>query len=144
MTPRRRRSATTGRWLVVGLALVGTAVAGCDTTTAWPAIMWGTGLIVELADGWPPGTGRAVDPQCPGTCNVLQIGPGTPDQASAPLTGTSASDITGVTPESVVGTVVDATGTESAPVEAEPGFVRAGGSEGCGGPSEATVVVPAP
>ena len=145
MTPRRRRTATTGRWVAVGLALVGTTVAGCDAVTACPAIMWGQALVVELADGWPPDTGRAVHLQCPGTCNVLQIGPGTPDRASAPLTGTSASfGITGVAPESVVVTVVDAAGTEVARVEAEPEFVRVGGSEECGGPSEATVVVPAP
>ena len=135
--PRRRALAA--------LLLAGTAVAGCDAVTACPAIGWGRTLTVALAEDWPPGTGRAVLLECATPCDVLRAEPGTPGPASAPLTGTSVVfAFAGTTPESVTVTVADAAGTALARVETRPEWARVGGSEECGGPTEATVVVPAP
>jgi hypothetical protein len=145
VTTTRRAPAPRVRALAA-LLLAGTTVAGCDSTTACPAIGWGRTLTVALADGWPPATGRTVLLECAAPCEVLKAEPGTPGPASAPLTGTSVvfAVTGGTTPESVTVTVADAAGTELARLETRPEWARVGGSEECGGPSEATVVVPAP
>jgi len=48
------------------------------------------------------------------------------------------------TPDAVAVTVLAADGAELAGVDVELDRVRVGGSAECGGPSEATVTVPAP
>ena len=144
MTPWRP-PASSGRRVAAVLVLVGVAVAGC-TPSACPAIGWGRTLTVELADGWPAGTGRTVHLECTEPCDVLSLQPRGPGEGpSSPVLGTTATfQPTQGAFESVVVTVLDAEGAELARVEAEPEWVRVGGTEECGGPTESTVTVPAP
>ena len=146
MELHRRRPAATGRRLAIGLALAGTALTGCDTVTACPAIGYAHTLTVALAEGWPAGTGRTVHLDCSPACGVEWLEDGTMSaQTSAPLAGTSASVPFSITPpDSVVVRVLDATGAELTRFGADPEWRRVGGTAECGGPSEATVTVPAP
>ena len=144
MTVQRRPPAARRR-VAAALVLAGAALAGC-TPTACPAIAWGRTLTVVLADGWPPGTGRTVHLACAEPCEVLTARPVAPGAGpSAPVRGTAATfQPTYGAFESVVATVGDADGTELARVDAALDWRRVGGTEECGGPSEATQVVPAP
>ena len=64
---------------------------------------------------------------------------------TAALRGTSAAlSFVLSSPDTVVVTVLGADGGTLAEVEADLDWVRVGGSEECGGPGEASVVVPAP
>jgi len=143
---RRPSTGPGARHAAAALLLAGTAVAGCDTVTACPAIGYDNTLTVALAEGWPPGTGRTVPVDCAGPCDVERLEDGTlAAEACAPLIGASASlPFTVTFPESVVVTVRDAAGTELARVATDPDWARVGGTEECGGPNEATVTVPAP
>ena len=129
------------------LLLAGAGVAGCDAAAiGCPEIGWSNVLTVNLAADWPVQTGRTVHVTCSEPCGGSSLDDGGQGaELSSPLTGTSTSFRVPMTsPESVAVTVLDARGTPLARVDAEPDWVRVGGTEECGGPSEATVVVPAP
>ena len=147
MTPRRPPAAP-GRRVTAALVLVGAALTGCGVVgpTACPAVGWSNVLTVTLADGWPTGTGRTVQLVCSEPCGVSSFdGRGQDREVDMPISGTSTSfGVVMTIPESVVVTVLDASGAELARVEAEPEWVRVGGTEECGGPHEATVTVPTP
>jgi len=123
--------------VLLGAAL---ALAGCagEGGVACPAIGWSNGLTVELAEDWPAVDGGSVRIECSSPCGAAY-------PAGTPLTGTTAAvQVDMTTPDSVVVTVLAADETEVAEVDAALDWVRVGGSERCGGPSEATVTVPAP
>ncbi len=106
--------------------------------TACPTIGWPATLAVQLADTWPSGTGRTV---------ALSPAPDH-DPAGPPpeelVDGRAAFGVGIPRPGTVVVTVLDADGEVLAVHEASPDWARVGGTEACGGPSEAEVVVPAP
>ncbi len=117
------------------------ALTACDggVGRACPAIAWGNGLTVELADGWPPGEGRSVRVACPQSCG-LEV----PDGV-APLVGDRATvSFLMETPDSVDVAVLGPDGGVLAGLTADLEWERVGGSAECGGPHEATVTVPAP
>lgn len=133
-----------GRAAVV-LAAVALAT-GCNAgpSTACPAIGWGSRLVVELGDGWP-GAG-AVRLECPSWCG-LAVDPvdDGPDAVTVQLTGSTAYvPFMMAAPEDVIVTVLAADGTVLSTAEVELDWVRVGGSAECGGPTEATVEIPAP
>ena len=140
-TASRRRAAT-------ALVVAGAAVTGCSSQTTCPAILHGHTLTVALADGWQSQPGRTLHVECSRPCDDGPAGGRSlVGRSSVSVSGSAASTAFGFTlgaPDSVVLTVLDAAGTELARVEVEPEWVRVGGSEECGGPSEATVTVPAP
>lgn len=136
--PRRRAAAV--------LLLAGTAVAGCDAATAigCPEIGWTNELTVRLDADWPVQTGRTVHLTCQDGCASSSSDDGG-EGSRLLLTGTSTSFRWPMTtPASVTVTVLDASGTLLTRVDAEPDWVRVAGTEECGGPTEGTVVVPAP
>jgi hypothetical protein len=116
------------------------ALAGCDGVgRACPAIAWGNGLAVELADDWPPGEGRSVQVGCLQPCG-LEVPEGV-----APLDGDRATvSFLLETPDEVDVAVLGPDGAVLAQLTADLEWVRVGGSDECGGPHEATVTVPAP
>jgi hypothetical protein len=124
-------------------AALALAACGAGAETVCPAIGWSNTLSVGLADGW-----RAVDGtllvECSGPCGMYgREGPR--DEVSVPLSGASTVvqlDMTA--PDSVILTVVGADGTELTRHDADLDWDRVGGSEECGGPHTASVVVPAP
>ena len=144
MTLDRERRTRCGR-VAAALVLAGAVLAGC-TPTACPAIGWGRTLTVDLADGWPPATGRTVHLECAEPCEVLTAWPDdTGEGPSAPVLGTTATfHPTSGSFDSVVATVRDADGTELARLESALDWRRVGGTEECGGPGEATLTIPAP
>ena len=120
---------------------LGACAGGQDTVC--PAIGWGSALIVEFAEDWPEVPG-GVRIECRPECmsDVLEEGP--PEMVESPA-GTSVTvSYVMSAPDSVAVTVVGADGTELTEVDADLDWRRVGGSEECGGPHEATVVVPAP
>jgi hypothetical protein len=119
--------------LAAGAALL----AACHgPAVVCPAIAYGSTLVVRLAADWPPGEDRTVQIDCGSPCEF-------PTGASAPVTGSVARVAVFDPPDSVTVAVLDPGGPLTS-VEAEPVWVRVGGSAECGGPMEATVVVPAP
>jgi hypothetical protein len=155
--------------LVSVLAL---ALVGCGPETVCPAIGWSNSLTVRLADDWAAGEPRSVTVRCPegGECGAVSAAvttllpqperemvspPGTsplPTSTSVPapetqattqvLTDGSATFSLDVA-EALVVTVSEA-GSVLTELTVHPEWVRVGGSEECGGPHEAAVVVPAP
>ena len=119
-------------------------VSGCGPVTACPAIGYSSTLVVELGAGWPDEPGRSVRVDCDGPCSDPPAAGGPDDVRTVELTGTSARidwfDGTG----DVVVTVLGPDGTELAAVDTAPEYERVGGTAECGGPTEATVTVPAP
>ena len=125
------------------------ALTACDTApTACPAIAWGNGLTVELAGGWPPGEGRTVRVGCPQPCGPElreDAPPGRGHEGLASLVGDRATvSFLMETPDEVDVAVLGPDGGVLAGLTADLEWERAGGSEECGGPHEATVTVPAP
>jgi hypothetical protein len=125
-------------------------LCGCSggQSTICSAVGWLDTLTVELAAGWPTVPDGSVTVECPSAC-VLEIREDAPpverDENSVPLAGASTPvTLTVGRPESVVVTVTAADGTDLARHEADLTWRREGGSEECGGPHGATVVVPAP
>ena len=116
---------------------------------ACPAIGWPAALAVRLAPTWPSGTAETVQLSCSGTeaCGIEV--PALDDEPTAPapqelLAGVAGFDLLTAAPDTVVVTVLDPDGEALATHEARLDWVRVGGTEECGGPSEAEVVVPAP
>jgi hypothetical protein len=135
-------------WIAGGACAVAAALAfsacSAGATTVCPAIGWSNTLTVGLADDWPDVPGGSLTVECSSRCTVLGAA-GDRDRLSIPLTGSSTVvpfDMT--SPDSAVLIVLDADGRELAEVDADLDWRRVGGSEDCGGPSVASVVVPAP
>ena len=154
--------------LVSVLALV---LAGCSPATVCPAMLHGASLTVRLADGWAAGDPQSVTLRCPDGVECGLIAPDdltvlrepqevpVPPPGSVPLPTPDPSPRPGGTPqeledgaatysldgprEELVVTVSGADGV-LAELTVSPDWVRVGGSEECGGPMEAEVVVPAP
>ncbi len=142
--------ASATRWIAGGACAmaVALAVGGCGATggTACPAVAWGSALTVQFADDWPPVAG-GVTVRCVPECMAAVLAGGSPGStaASDPADGGSVTvTYTLSTPDSVVLTVLAPDGTALTEVDADVDWRRVGGSEECGGPHEATVVVPAP
>jgi hypothetical protein len=136
------------RWMALGAGAVATALAltacSAGASTACPAIGWSNTLRVVLAGGWPEVDGGSLALECSSRCG-MHGREGDPEELSVPLTGGSTVvqlDMTA--PDSVVVTVLGADGAELAEVAADLDWRRVGGSEECGGPHAASVVVPAP
>ena len=136
------------RWIAGGACVMAAALAlaACDSGagTVCPAIGWSNGLTVALADDWPPVEGGSLLVECSSRCGMYGR-EGADDELSVPLSGPSTVvqlDMTA--PDSVVLSVIGADGTEVAQHDADLEWVRVGGSEECGGPHAASVVVPAP
>lgn len=125
----------TGWRLLAGTAAVA-ALASCSEPTVCSTIGWSNGLRIEVDPALPAASVRV---ECRG-CGV--VGGSEEDVATAPLTGRSAELHLGMTtPGSVDVALLDAAGSVLRETETEPDWRRVGGSEECGGPSEATVVV---
>ncbi|TQN43198.1 hypothetical protein FHU33_2633 [Blastococcus colisei] len=137
-------------WIAGGACVMAGALALAACTggmqTVCPAIGWGSALIVEFAEDWPEVPG-GVTIECRPTCMqdvMAEASPAEPEQATGPLAGSSVTvSYVMSTPDPVV-TVLAADGTELARADADLDWRRVGGSEECGGPMEASVVVPAP
>ena len=136
------------RWIAGGACVIAAALApaacGAGAATVCPAIGWSNAVTVGLADDWPPLDGGSLRVGCSSRCGTYgRAGP--PDELSVPLTGASTVvqlDMTA--PDAVVVTVLGADGTARTRHDADLDWVRVGGSEECGGPHAASVVVPAP
>jgi hypothetical protein len=134
----------------VCVPLLAGSLLACSTDggPVCPAVLWGSAVVVELADGWGRGQLGSLRVDCTPACEpllVLEEGTGrtlSPASETAPLT--RGVDPGGPRPESAVVTVLSADGRELARLETDLEFVRDGGSEECGGPMVATVAVPAP
>jgi hypothetical protein len=119
-----------------------------EGATACPAIGWGSSIRVELTGDWSVHPVGVVELECSSPCErltVLDEVTGRPvelDPAADPLSW--PVDFAEERPDSAVATVRATDGTELARVEAALRFERVGGTEECGGPTEATVTVPAP
>jgi hypothetical protein len=139
-------------WIALGACAVAAAAAAAlafsacaaGANTVCPAIGWSNTLTVGLADGWPPVDGGALVVECSSRCGLM-LGPtDEPDEVQVPLTGRSTVvQLEMTTPDSAALTVLGPDGTELAQLDADLDWRRVGGSEECGGPSAASVVVPA-
>jgi hypothetical protein len=132
------------------LVLLALAPAGCgsDGVTACPAIVWGSSVRVEPAGDWsalPVGTVElACSTPCERTAVLDEVTgePAPPGPAADPLSWPVSPGEE--RPGSAVATVRATDGTELARVESPLHFERVGGTEECGGPTEATVTVRVP
>ncbi|RBY93388.1 hypothetical protein DQ237_18235 [Blastococcus sp. TF02-8] len=120
------------------------ALTGCaDGGAACTAVGWNNAVVVEFAEGWRAVEG-GVTVECDPACytDVLVD----PEAATVdPADGESATGLLGMsTPGSIVVRVIGADGARLTEVDADLDWRRVGGTEECGGPHEATVVVPAP
>ncbi|MCA0143375.1 hypothetical protein [Blastococcus sp. LR1] len=126
--------------VLAGLALV----SGCvDGGTACTDIGWHNELVVEFAEGWPPVEG-GVTIECQPACYtgvLVDREAATVDPADG---GPATALLDMTTPDSVVVRVLGPDGTALTEVEADLDWRQVAGTEECGGPHEATVVVPAP
>ena len=125
-------------------AALASAACGAAAGTACPAIGWSNTLTVGLADAWPVVDGGSLRVACASPCGVH--GPAGPaHELTTPLSGTSTvvgMDMTA--PDSITLTVLGPDGTELAVLDADLDWRRVGGSEECGGPHAASVVIPGP
>ncbi|RBY89150.1 hypothetical protein DQ244_15450 [Blastococcus sp. TBT05-19] len=125
--------------VLAGLVLV----SGCAGGTVCSAVGWSNELVVEFADGWPAVEG-GVTIECEPACYtdpLVDAETATVDPADG---GAAGALLDMSTPDSVVVRVLGPDGTRLTELEAELEWRRVGGTEECGGPHEATVVVPAP
>jgi hypothetical protein len=136
-------------WLALGACAVAAALAfsacAAGATTVCPAIGWSNLLTVELAAGRPAVEGGSLIVECSSRCGLTPGPTDEPDEVSLPLSGRSTVvqlDMT--TPDSVVVTVLGPDGATLADLETDLDWRRVGGTEECGGPMAASVVVPAP
>ncbi|MGY1751777.1 hypothetical protein ACI79H_01440 [Blastococcus sp. SYSU D01042] len=99
---------------------------------------------MRLAEDWPPTDGRTVVARCSSPCGQAQQDRDDPArEVRGALTGSSAALSMMDMPDSMVVTVLSPEG-QVAEVEQALTWERVGGTEECGGPMEAVVVVPAP
>ncbi|TQN44129.1 hypothetical protein FHU33_3615 [Blastococcus colisei] len=107
-----------------------------------PAIDYGRTLIVQLADGWPLAEGRTVVATCPSPYGQVRRGNDElTREVTGALTGSTARLPMMAMPEVVVGAVLGPEGSV-VEVEASLSWRRVGGTEECGGPREAVVLLP--
>ena len=137
------------QWIALGACAIAAAVAfsacAAGATTICAAIGWSNSLTVGLAAGWPPVEGGSLIVECSSRCGLAPGPTDEPDEVSVPLSGRSTVvqlDMT--TPDSVVVTVLGPDGATLADLETDLDWRRVGGTEECGGPMTASVVVPAP
>ena len=157
------------RSMLVSVSVV--ALASCGTPTACPAVLHGASLTIRLADGWADAKARSVTLRCPVGVECGWIAPedltvvpqpeevpvpppgGTPLPAPEPspeISGTTQDLDDGVATFSLEGPreelIVTVNGADGVLTErtVTPDWVRVGGSEECGGPTQAEVVVPGP
>ncbi|MGY1738846.1 hypothetical protein [Geodermatophilus sp. SYSU D00684] len=147
--PRRPVPLPAGRVLLAaGLAAGCAAGSGGPGEVACPAIGWVNAVRVELTGDWPGPAPASVRVVCEPSCGQVVRPDRDPEQrreVTAPLTGTTAGVPTDMqTPDAATVTVLAADARALAEVDADLDWVRVGGSEECGGPMAATVVVPAP
>ncbi|MGY1832959.1 hypothetical protein ACI8AA_21305 [Geodermatophilus sp. SYSU D01180] len=148
--PRRpRRPVPSGRVLLAaGLAAGCAAGSGGPGEVVCPAIGWVNAVRVQLTGDWPGPAPASVRVVCEPSCGQVVRPDRDPEsrrEVTAPLTGTTAGVPTETeTPDAATVTVLAADGGTLAEVGADLDWVRVGGSEECGGPMAATVVVPAP
>lgn len=139
-------------WIAAGVCVMAVALAlGACTDgapTVCPAIGWTNAVTVTLADDWPPVEGGSLTVDCSPMCGwaVMENKPlAEEDQVSVPLDGpTAVLPLDMSAPGSVSIRVLGPDEEELADVDTDLDWRRVGGSEECGGPMEATVVVPAP
>jgi hypothetical protein len=136
-------------WIATGVCAAAAALlfsaCAANGTTVCPAIGWSNTLTVGLADGWPDVAGGTLTVECSSRCGLMLGSTEAADQVTVPLTGRSTVvqlDMT--TPDSAVLTVLGTDGTALGGLDADLDWRRVGGSEECGGPSAASVVLPAP
>jgi len=136
------------RWIAGGAcglaAALVLAACGAGAESVCPAIGWSNTLTVGLADDWPPVDDGSLLVECSSRCGMYgREGPA--DELTVPLDGASiVVQLDMTAPESVTVTVLGAAGAELAVLDADLDWERVGGSEECGGPHAASVVVPAP
>jgi hypothetical protein len=121
-------------------------LAGCGADRACPAIGWGSSVRVELTGAWSAQPVGVVELECSTPCERLTV---LDEVTGEPVELHTGSDplswpVFGERPGSAVATVLAPEGSELARVESQLEFERVGGTEECGGPTEATVRVPAP
>ncbi|MBB3675394.1 hypothetical protein [Modestobacter versicolor] len=136
-----------------GLLAFGAALAAVLVVLTWghgdvacPAIGWGSTVRVELAGDWSGQPLGVVELTCTPGCEPLTV---LDEVTGEPVQLGTAPDplvrpVFGEQPRSAVATVRAADGTVLARVESALRFERVGGTEECGGPTEAVVAVPAP
>ena len=147
-------------------------LTGCGSpATACPAIMYGASLTVRLADDWPTGAAESATVRCPegGQCGLIlpsdvtvlpepeevpvpspqtaqpptpERSPGNSGMAQVFDGGAQRWSLYGAHEELVVS--VSGAGGVLTAATVRPDWVRVGGTEDCGGPAAAEVVVPAP
>jgi hypothetical protein len=127
-----------------GSASGGTATDGSGgAERICPAVDYGRTLIVQFADDWPLAEGRTVVATCPSPCGQVQRdNDELTREVTGALTGSTARLPMMAMPDSVVVTVLGPEGPV-AEVEGPLAWQRVGGTEECGGPMEAGVLVPA-
>ena len=116
-----------GPCVTVGAALVLAVLTGCGPDRVCPPVGWSNTVVVQLGSEWTD-----LD-----AASVRVAG-----RSAVPLTDGSADvwlDMS--SPGTVEVTVLDAQGEVLTEREADLDWRRVGGSEECGGPAEATVVV---
>ncbi|MGY1724924.1 hypothetical protein ACI79W_17950 [Blastococcus sp. SYSU DS0533] len=108
-----------------------------------PAVDHGRTLIVQLADDWSAAEGHTVEVRCEEPCGLVQRDDDElTREVSGALVGSTARLPVMAMPGSVVVRVLGPQGPEAAVAESLS-WSRVGGTEECGGPMEAVVVVPA-
>lgn len=116
-----------GPCVPVGAALVLAVFTGCAQERVCPPIGWSNTVVVRLGPEWTDLEGASVR---------------VAERPAVPLSDGSADvwlDMS--SPGTVEVTVLDAQGEVLAEREADLDWRRVGGTEECGGPAEATVVV---
>lgn len=129
----------------VGAGLLALLLTACGPAggTACPAVGWGRTVEVRLTGDWSAPPVGSVRIECSPACPPLAIRdeatgdpvPSDPLRRGVPFGAP--------VPDSAVVTVLAADGAVLAEVAADLDWVRVGGSEECGGPTRATVTVPA-
>jgi hypothetical protein len=137
-------------WITLGASAAAAALAfsACagGASTVCPAIGWSNTVTVALAEDWPEVEGGSLLVECPSPCAVQPPGDDAtsePDRVSVPV-GSVVVDVGMTQPDSVLVTVLGPDGAKLGGTEPDLGWRRVGGSEECGGPSAASVVLPAP
>jgi hypothetical protein len=133
----------TRRGVLLGFLLVATQ-AGCAWGPSCPDIEWPRTVVIRLADDWTVDGGLTAVPVCPDDLQCDGLPPDAVNRPDGALTDGAARL---VLPELLDEIGVQVRGTDEevlAATEAQLDWVRVGGTEACGGPMEAELVVPAP